>query len=471
MEPDPTLEGTGQDPTLEGTRPTHNFIKDLVNETSVRRYGLRPEEWQVSLIWSFLVSIFCIGGLLGSPLAEHMSKRYGRKQCLLLNNVVAVVAAVLMLFSERALSFEMIMVARFLYGINTGVSINVHPMYLVECAPKSLRGLVGVTTATFASLGKFTGQLLGIRGAAALLQLFTLPLLPESPRYLLLSRRDHQAYDRAIKRLWGSRDYSVDTQEMLQESVELQGVKVHSVADLLLSRSMRWTLIAISVLFTSMQMSGINAVYFYSLDVFKAAGIPEGQLRYVVLGMGMCEVIASVCCAVAVGSIGRKTLLFGGFVALGITQTLLTIALYMQSSFSWLAYCSILLVFLSIFFFSAGPAGVSMSLLGEVFPHAYKPAGFTVACSINWLFLFLVGMLFPLIVTYLHSFCFVIFLVFTAATAAFVWFHVPETNGLSALEIAEAFRKMHTKAEKPGGPPPGGPAANRSDRPLSQTKL
>jgi len=44
------------------------------------------------------------------------------------------------------------------------------------------------------------------------------------------------------------------------------------------------------------------------------------------------------------------------------------------------------------------PAGVTMSLLGEVFPHAYKPAGFTIACSINWLFLFLVGMLFPLIV-------------------------------------------------------------------------
>ena len=48
-------------------------------------------------------------------------------------------------------------------GSSPGVVLTVHPMYLVECAPKNLRGAVGVTTATFASLGKFFGQLLGIR--------------------------------------------------------------------------------------------------------------------------------------------------------------------------------------------------------------------------------------------------------------------------------------------------------------------
>jgi len=44
-----------------------------------------------------------------------------------------------------------------------GVGLSIHPMYLTECAPKRLRGMVGVTVATFMSLGKFCGQLLGIR--------------------------------------------------------------------------------------------------------------------------------------------------------------------------------------------------------------------------------------------------------------------------------------------------------------------
>lgn len=44
-----------------------------------------------------------------------------------------------------------------------GVSLSAHTLYLVECAPKRLRGMVGVTVATFVALGKFSGQLLGIR--------------------------------------------------------------------------------------------------------------------------------------------------------------------------------------------------------------------------------------------------------------------------------------------------------------------
>lgn len=44
-----------------------------------------------------------------------------------------------------------------------GIGLSVHSIYLLECAPKRLRGMVGVTVATFASFGKFFAQLLGIR--------------------------------------------------------------------------------------------------------------------------------------------------------------------------------------------------------------------------------------------------------------------------------------------------------------------
>ncbi|GLD46492.1 solute carrier family 2, facilitated glucose transporter member 11-like protein, partial [Lates japonicus] len=138
------------------------FIKGLVNQTCLQRYNVSLDQWQISLIWSFTVSIFCIGGLLGSLLAGPLISKYGRKQCLLLNNFVAIFGALLMLLSQKATSFEMIMVGRLLYGINSGVSLSAHTMYLVECAPKRLRGMVGVTIATFISLGKFCGQLLGI---------------------------------------------------------------------------------------------------------------------------------------------------------------------------------------------------------------------------------------------------------------------------------------------------------------------
>ncbi len=35
-------------------------------------------------------------------------------------------------------------------------------------------------------------------------------------------------------------------------------------------------------------------VYFYSTEVFRAAGIPEHQLSYTALGTGLCEVFTSL---------------------------------------------------------------------------------------------------------------------------------------------------------------------------------
>lgn len=37
-------------------------------------------------------------------------------------------------------------------------------------------------------------------------------------------------------------------------------------------------------------------VYFYSFDVFRAAGIHESQLRYAALGTGLCEFVTSLAC-------------------------------------------------------------------------------------------------------------------------------------------------------------------------------
>lgn len=54
------------------------FIKKLVNTTCLQRYGVSLEHWQISLIWSFTLSIFCIGGLLGSLVVSTLLSKFGR---------------------------------------------------------------------------------------------------------------------------------------------------------------------------------------------------------------------------------------------------------------------------------------------------------------------------------------------------------------------------------------------------------
>ncbi|XP_072228770.1 solute carrier family 2 member 11, like [Leuresthes tenuis] len=437
------------------------FIKELVNKTCVDRYSVSLEPWHVSLIWSCTVSIFCIGGLFGSLVAGSLTSKIGRKKCLLLNNFVAIFGAVLMLLSQSAMSFEMIMVGRFLYGINSGVGLSLHPMYLTECAPKRLRGMVGVTVATFMSLGKFCGQLLGIsellgtekewpwllgfNGFTALFQLLTLPLLPESPSFLLLVRGDRQASEKALKRLWGDKDSNREVEEMLEEKAALQSVRSHSVLELIQNRTFRWQLLTIIVAFSAVQLCGINTVYFYSFDVLRAAGIPEQKLAYAVLGTGLCELFTSVASFVIIESVGKKVLMFRGYMGMSATHVLLTVAVYLQSHISWMSYCSLVLIFLVIFFFASGPAASTVSLPGEILTQSFKSAGYTLGCTINWTGLFVLGMLFPILVEKLGNFCFLIFVVFCLTCGIHVRFNVPDTKNRTALEIAAEFKRMHCK--------------------------
>uniref|UniRef100_A0A8C3KCL0 Major facilitator superfamily (MFS) profile domain-containing protein n=1 Tax=Calidris pygmaea TaxID=425635 RepID=A0A8C3KCL0_9CHAR len=141
--------------------PSH--IRKFINETWIERHGspLHPET--IMLLWSFIVSVYGIGGFLGSLCCGYLTTKYRKKKCQMLTNLIMLVAALFMAFSKTARSFEMILVGRFLYGIGTGFSLNIHPQYVGEISPKKLRGFTNSTVAVFLTLGKLTGQVVGLR--------------------------------------------------------------------------------------------------------------------------------------------------------------------------------------------------------------------------------------------------------------------------------------------------------------------
>uniref|UniRef100_A0A3Q2CJG4 Solute carrier family 2 member 11, like n=1 Tax=Cyprinodon variegatus TaxID=28743 RepID=A0A3Q2CJG4_CYPVA len=408
----------------------------------------------VSLIWSFTVSIFCIGGLIGSLMSGPLTSRFGRKRCLLLNNFLAIFGAILMLLSRTAISFEMIIVGRFLYGINSAQT-----MYLTESAPKKLKGMVGldsciISKSVFPLYRELLGSeknwpwLLSFNGFTAFLQLCTLPLLPESPRFLLLERGNLQAAEKAFRKLWGKKDYTKEVEEMLEEKAAIQGIGNCSVLELIQNRRVRWQLLTIVIAFAALQLNGISAVYFYSFDVFRAAGIKENKLAYAALGTGLCEVSTSIVCFMIIESMSRKVLLFSGYMGMAATMGVLTVTIYFQKSFWWMPYCSMVLFFLFIFFFSSGP-GMCI-LQWEILTQSFKSAGYTVGCTINWICLFVLGALFPILVN-LGNFCFLIFLAACLICGIHVRFNMPETKNRTALEISVEFDRMHSQSNPTEG--------------------
>lgn len=126
-------------------------IQEFTNETWQTRTGQPLPDHLVLLVWSLIVSLYPLGGLLGALLAGPLAVTLGRKKSLLVNNAFVLAAAALFGFSRRAGSFEMIMLGRLLVGISAGTEWAWGSPFL-PVAPYSCHSLIsfpGVLTIFF----------------------------------------------------------------------------------------------------------------------------------------------------------------------------------------------------------------------------------------------------------------------------------------------------------------------------------
>ncbi|XP_028302782.1 solute carrier family 2, facilitated glucose transporter member 9-like [Gouania willdenowi] len=138
------------------------YIKAFYNETWMERYGEPVPAQTATLLWSFTVSIFAIGGLLGALCVSAVIRVLGRKGTLLLNNSFAIIAALLLSLGEMSRSFEMLIIGRLIMGVDSGIALSALPMYLGEISPRHIRGSIGQFNSILICLGVFAGQVLGL---------------------------------------------------------------------------------------------------------------------------------------------------------------------------------------------------------------------------------------------------------------------------------------------------------------------
>ncbi|XP_053723771.1 solute carrier family 2, facilitated glucose transporter member 11-like [Synchiropus splendidus] len=439
------------------------YVRNFINRTWLRRNDRPVDEATSQLLWSFIVAVLSLGAWAGAIHSGSLPVKYGRKKALLVNDVVALVAAVLMLFSRMAKSFEMILIARFLYGYNVGLGLSVHLMYLGESSPKQLRGFLTLTSSIFIGFGKLVGQIIGIKeilgtdemwpyllaigGLPAILQFVTLLFFPEAPRYLYIDKGDTEGCQRALQWLWQEDDLKIELDDMKKERDSSQGEKAKTVKDVLTSRCVRWQLLTLAIPCAGVQFCGINALYFYAFDIFRESGVPQDQMHYYAMGIGGTELVTITLCSFLIDRAGRKKLMGFGYLLMGVTMCVLTAMLSIKDQYSWIPYMNIALIFCIISIYGLGPSGVSMALPADLFLQAWRPSAFVISGTINWLGMFLVGMCFGYVVDGLGQFCFLIFVVYCVFSAAFMLGFVPETKGKTMVEITEDFSKLNYKSK------------------------
>ncbi|KAM9446484.1 solute carrier family 2, facilitated glucose transporter member 11b [Clarias gariepinus] len=435
-------------------------VQLFINQTWMQRYNTQISANLLTLLWSSIVSVFTIGGLVGALVGASLAVRYGRKGTLLINNAFAVLAAVLMGLSSLTSAFELLIAGRFICGINAGVGICVQPLYLGEIAPRALRGAMAMGTSLFLTGGILTGQVMGLTEllggdywpllfvspcVPAVLQLVFLPQCPESPRYLLIDRAEEAACTAALRWLHGAEHFQVEMEDMQRERISAEAKKPWQVFT---ERGTRWPIFISIIICTAQQLSGINAIYFYAEYVFSEARIPAKNIPYVTVGTGACECITALTCTLLIERLGRRALIIGGYSLMSLWCVCFTLTLSFQKSSSWVPYLSMICIFAFILSFGLGPGGVTNILITELFTQTTRPAAYMIAGSVNWLSFFFISMLFPFIVNGLQQFCFLVFLVICCFVAVFIFFFVPETKNKTFLEIQSELCRERRKASQ-----------------------
>ncbi|XP_075626032.1 solute carrier family 2, facilitated glucose transporter member 11-like isoform X7 [Balearica regulorum gibbericeps] len=365
--------------------PTQHIHKFL-NETWTSRYHKELNPDLLTFLWSVIASIFSLGGLCGALIGGSMAIRLGRKGALLMNNILAILACILMGISFPTGLFELLIVGRFLIGINSGIGICVQPLYIGEIAPKHLRGGMAMGTSIFLTGGILTGQIIGLSFEAI-------------SWFFRVSKGDGRHTAGTFCLRWG------ETQEAL--------AIIHRP----------WCEMAAH--YCDCDDYGPTAQWdkCWLTDRLRGKKIPRHWGLSPYDPLEHCFNILS-----DLPGVKKDSFILHDR----------TIELY-----SWVPYVSMTSIFAFILSFGLGPGGITNTLTAELFIQSSRPAAYMIGGTISWISFFTIGMLFPFIVNGLKQYCFLVFLLECSLVAAFIFLVIPETKNKSFLEIKKEFHKLN----------------------------
>ncbi|XP_029900207.1 solute carrier family 2, facilitated glucose transporter member 2 isoform X3 [Myripristis murdjan] len=378
---------------------------------------------------------------------------------MLMVNVLAVAAGLLMGLCKMWKPHIMVISGRAVMGLYCGLTSGLVPMYIGEIAPKAYRGALGTLHQLAIVIGILISQvigldfllgnddmwplLLGLSGAPAVLQSLLLPLCPESPRYLYIKLGKEQEARKSLRRLKGEYVPTSDLEEMRREKEEAEKEAKVSILSLIRSTVYRQQLFVALMMHLSQQFSGINAIFYYSTAIFSRAGV--SQPVYATIGVGVVNTIFTLVSVALVDKAGRRTLTLVGLGGMCCCAVAMTVGLRLQNEYAWMSYVSMTAIFLFVCFFEIGPGPIPWFIVAELFSQGPRPAAIALAGCCNWTSNFIVGMTFQYIEVFLGSYVFILFAGLLLVFTMFTYLRVPETKGKTFEEISAVFQKGRKK--------------------------
>jgi SP family galactose:H+ symporter-like MFS transporter len=390
---------------------------------------------------AMVVSIILFGALLGALFAGSLADRMGRKRTIALTSALLVIGSVLI---SMSVSYEILLLGRFITGIGVGILSLSAPLYLAEISPEQLRGsyvslyqlAIAIGILASYAVGYFfsdTGDwrwMFAFGIFPALLQGVALFFLPETPPWLFNRSMEKKAIG-VLQKTRKGKQWMKHLDEMKSSAAPHKSGKWKA----LLSHKLRFVLFIGFILSAMQQITGINTVIFYAPKIFETAGFQSATGAIVAtLGVGIVNVLATALSVWLLDRVGRRILLLIGTGGMTVFLSLLAIAFFSKSEL--IDQIAVVSLMAYVAFFAIGLGPVTWVMLSEIYPLKVRGKAMSIAIFINWSCNYLVSLTFLEFIELLGAFgTFLMYALISALSFWFMYRYIVETRGKSLEEI------------------------------------
>ncbi|WND03585.1 sugar porter family MFS transporter [Temperatibacter marinus] len=428
--------------------------------------GLRIAFNSDSMGTGFNVASMLLGCAVGAFFAGRLADLYGRKSMLLVAALFFIISAWGSGIADSSMEF---IIYRVIGGLAVGAASVMAPAYISEIAPAHLRGRlssiqqVAIISGLFAAfvsnymLANVAGEstaafwlgyeawrwMFWIELIPAVLFLLLLLVIPESPRYLVVSGNLDQAINVLTKlsNAKQAKETAIEIDKSLAEDHHKPSFKDLFDPSTGKLRTIMWVGIGLA---TFQQLVGINVVFYYGAVLWQAVGFSESDALMINIISGAVSILAVAIALLLIDKIGRKPLLWFGSLGMAVTLSILAIA-FSQATLNASGNPSLpgslgLVALISanayVFFFNMSWGPVMWVALGEMFPNQIRGSGLAIAGLFQWGSNFAITMTFPVMLAGIGlAGAYSIYAAFAALSVLFVLKMVKETKGLELEEM------------------------------------
>jgi len=383
----------------------------------------------------FNVGAILLGCAFGAFAAGRLADAVGRRTVMQIAAVMFIISAI---WAGAADSSAHFIIARFIGGLGVGAASVLSPAYISEVTPASIRGrlssvqqimiITGLTGAFVANyaLAKTAGGstaefwlgypawrwMFWLQVVPAAIYFLALLAIPESPRFLVVKKKDVQA-EAVLSKLFGQ---GAGARKVAEIRASLAADHKPRFADLLdpATRKVRPIVWAGLILAVFQQLVGINIVFYYGAVLWQSVGFSENDALQINILSGVLSIAACLGAVAVIDKIGRKPLLLigsaGMFVTLAVVAWCFSKAVMVDGSLhldDQTGLTALIAANAYVVFFNLSWGPVMWVMLGEMFPNQMRGSALAVAGFAQWIANFAISVSFPwmaatlgLVVTY-----------------------------------------------------------------------